>query len=298
MEQHKVDAHGAQFRVVTITPELAKKILDEPSYQPAVVNIRNRNINYRVVNRYVATMKAGQWQVNGEPIVFAACGARLNGEHRLRAIMEAGVPITTAVVTGINPAAFTTIDAGHSRSGANVLTISGHSDAKTLHAVAAAVMHYDRGMLSLTKRTSAFASNDELLSYVGNSMPLIIEACDAGRAINKSINGIGPAIAGSCYFLSRQSTINAEVVERFWRNLRETIAGGATEPVAVLIRTVNNARSSKHILSRPWTMAVLIKAFNAFAEHKNVPFLKWANDERFPAILGRPPRYVDNQAGD
>lgn len=81
--------------VERISPTIAKEYL-----------LSNRN-NYRklsrpVVNRYAEDMKAGRWELNGEPIVFDENGVLKNGQHRLAAIITAGVTVDIAVVRGVS----------------------------------------------------------------------------------------------------------------------------------------------------------------------------------------------------
>ena len=58
--------------VVVITPAEAAEIL-------RTKNKVNRAIDRRLVARLAASMKAGEWKVNGECIVFAPDGTLLDG---------------------------------------------------------------------------------------------------------------------------------------------------------------------------------------------------------------------------
>lgn len=85
---------GIEMKIETITPDKAVHYLKR--------NVDNyRKISKRKVQLYAEEMKAGKWQLNGEAIVFDQTGRLKNGQHRLAAIVAAGVPIKMTVVTGV-----------------------------------------------------------------------------------------------------------------------------------------------------------------------------------------------------
>lgn len=80
--------------VENIGPETARKYL--------MMNTNNpRKINWHVVHAYAEDMKAGRWVLNGEPICFDENGNLRNGQHRLYAIIRAGVVVQTLVIRNI-----------------------------------------------------------------------------------------------------------------------------------------------------------------------------------------------------
>lgn len=82
------------MQVERISPATAKEYLK--------ANKNNyRKLNRSVVNRYAEDMKVGRWELNGEPIVFDEEGTLKNGQHRLAAIIVAGVTVDIAVVRGV-----------------------------------------------------------------------------------------------------------------------------------------------------------------------------------------------------
>ena len=80
--------------VENITPEKAREYL------------KTNTDNYRKISRaksaiYAREMKAGKWELNGEGIMFAEDGTLKNGQHRLAAILMAGIPVRMTVIRGI-----------------------------------------------------------------------------------------------------------------------------------------------------------------------------------------------------
>lgn len=79
--------------VIDVTPELARVWLR--------ANTRNRNTRERAVTEYARDMVAGHWNLNGEAIKFAYDGSLLDGQHRLRAVIEADATVQMLVVVGL-----------------------------------------------------------------------------------------------------------------------------------------------------------------------------------------------------
>ncbi len=105
-------------KVMTVTPQEAALWLDTK-------NSRNRPISQSTVDRYVQEMRAGNWKMNGQSVIFGVSGQLLNGQHRLKACVAANMPFTTVVVYGIADETFDTIDDGNKRSLPDVLAIRG-----------------------------------------------------------------------------------------------------------------------------------------------------------------------------
>ena len=83
-----------EAKVQIITPELAEKYLEK--------NYNNyRHASSTAVNAYAEDMKNGNWELNGESIKFSENGSLIDGQHRLMAVVKAGVRIPMLVVTGI-----------------------------------------------------------------------------------------------------------------------------------------------------------------------------------------------------
>jgi hypothetical protein len=112
-----------------LTPDAAADLLD--------ANTINRNIRQRRVDQYARDMQAGHWQPVGEPIAISDAGRLLNGQHRLIAIMQAGVAIELPVLRGVAAEAQDVIDRGLTRSFSDVLRL--HYDQPSAVVMAAAV---------------------------------------------------------------------------------------------------------------------------------------------------------------
>ena len=102
--------------VVSVTPDMAQHWL--------TFNVTNRGIVNARVNQLKADMEDGNFCENGETIRFAQ-GKLLDGQHRLTALIMAGVTLRLTIVVGLDPESQVTMDTGRSRTPRDVLTIEG-----------------------------------------------------------------------------------------------------------------------------------------------------------------------------
>lgn len=101
----------------TITPETAADLLTR--------NIQNRPLNQKRVRQYMNDMLAGRWEENGEAIKITKDGRLADGQHRLKAIIQASRAARILVVRGLDNAAIPTLDTGKTRSAGDVISLSG-----------------------------------------------------------------------------------------------------------------------------------------------------------------------------
>jgi hypothetical protein len=88
-----VDGPELGHRVIEITPRMAADWLKR--------NPHNRPLQPRVINKYVRDMLDGNWVLDGQAITLASDGTIINGQHRLSAVVQSGVTISSLVVWGV-----------------------------------------------------------------------------------------------------------------------------------------------------------------------------------------------------
>jgi hypothetical protein len=71
-------------------------------------NAMHRKIKQKKVDEYMQEMKDGKWALNGKALIFDSNGRLLNGQHRLSAVVQSDVPLTTVVIRGVDPAVLET----------------------------------------------------------------------------------------------------------------------------------------------------------------------------------------------
>ena len=110
---------SASARVVTVTPELARVILDDH-------NRDNRRVKPSVVKRYARMMQIGDWKLSPETISISRTGRLLNGQHRLMAVAMSGVSVDFLFAYGFEEDVFAVLDRGSARTMADALGTAKH----------------------------------------------------------------------------------------------------------------------------------------------------------------------------
>jgi hypothetical protein len=110
-----------QTVTMTISPAMAELMLEH--------NTGNRSLSAVGVKTFAAAMKAGDWRLTGQPIIFSKDGALNDGQHRLSAIVAAGVSIRSDVRFGVDRSAFLATDIGRKRTAGDGLSIAGEKNA-------------------------------------------------------------------------------------------------------------------------------------------------------------------------
>lgn len=99
-----------------VTPEMAAEWLKR--------NTRNRSLSNVRISTLAGEIKAGTWRVTHQGIAFGKDGTLFDGQHRLSAIVAAGIAVPIMVTRGLSQQALDAIDTGATRRAADVLAIA------------------------------------------------------------------------------------------------------------------------------------------------------------------------------
>jgi hypothetical protein len=108
-------------------------------------NPENRALNVRLLSKLASDLVGGRWQFNGESIVVASSGELNDGQHRLEAVLQTGIPIRSVIAFGVPRESRATLDMGRVRSMADQLAVAGVASAALVSAIARVVMGWERG---------------------------------------------------------------------------------------------------------------------------------------------------------
>ena len=103
------------FEPAIITPQTAMELLEKrPDHQ--------RVLSKTTVKQYAELMRMGVWRSTHQPIALDTDGAVLDGQHRLAAIVSAGVPIEVIIARDCDPSTFSVIDVGLGRTASQFIS--------------------------------------------------------------------------------------------------------------------------------------------------------------------------------
>jgi hypothetical protein len=264
------DSNGAsppacKPEVMTVTPQIAQEWTG--------LNTRNRAVRYTKVAQYARDMRAGNWMLNGETVKIAADGTILDGQHRLYACIQAGVPFETVVIRGLPAEAQDTIDTGMARKFADQLALRGEVNTPLLGAIARWALRWLRGA-KMSGATDLDPTHEEMFTLL-EADPRIREACMWAVNVRGRFKSVSGSVWGMAWLLFHGSDhLAAEVF------LDKCLTGEdcpAGHPALAFRNRIWNAREAGERLTTYEQLAYLIIAWNAFKEDRPLKLVKFPN---------------------
>lgn len=242
--------------VRTITPKQAKEILETS-------NEGNRNVRKARVERWAREMKAGNWKLTGEPIIFAKSGRLLNGQHRLHAVVEANIPLTTVVIVGVDEGAFNVMDSGMARSMGDVFRSHGIKSGNQQASNTKFVMQYLDGVSLVNHKYMDKYTRDDLVAYF-EANRTAFEFADSRGCTLRNI-GLPRGVAGVVSYILYSADYDG--ADYFISRLQDGAGLRPTSPILALRNYIIRTFSASH---RPtdvadWLIPTIIRGYNDWA---------------------------------
>lgn len=258
-------------------------------------NGRNRQLRKLYVEKLAEAMKRGEWTMNGEPIQVADDGTLLNGQHRLRAVVQSGVTIPTLLVTGLPVEALRNMDTGTRRNLSDVLALRGEIDTTNL-AAALGLLHRYRNKARMDGAGRTAPTVHEALRLLERE-PSVREAVKTGRRLYRQ-NHMRLSVMAVLLYLFDEVEPGAGT--SFFEALcipDESVGS----PVRALQSILERNRLDRSYRLPPYSLcAMTIKAFNAWSNGTEISVLSFKpggdSPEPFPRI--RPELALADRAVD
>jgi hypothetical protein len=258
------------IQVVYVTPDMALEWLQK--------NTHNRRLSERLVGVYAEAIKNAEWRLNGEPIIFDKKNVLQSGQHRLMAIVEAMTPIWTVVVRGAEPDNVYSLDSGRKRRMADVLYLRGE---KNVNVLASALSWLWRWKAGAMDRLGETATNTHLLKLLDET-PEIRESIAWGDRWKSTLHFSSGLVAAIHWGLSQ---VDEEDTETFFNRVWEGTNLERHDPAFRLREWALNRRADAARPSQVVVAAIIIKAWNAFRDHREVKVLHFRGGETFPEAI-------------
>lgn len=254
---------------VRITPAMAKEMLKQ--------NFSNRRLSERAIKLYARDMVRGHWDgENGETVKFAADGCLLDGQHRLHAIIMAGVPVEMLVVTGLKRTAQKTMDVGRKRNASDTFMLDGESNTTILSAVLKRVALWDEGH---RRRFREPVSNADLAALL-EARPEIRRSVDIASRTHRAFKLLpGSAMGTTHHLLSR---IDMEKATWFFGKIETPSDLAQDHPVFILReRAVRDIGLQKRV-DDVRAMTYIIKCWNYYRKGESMERIQVTKDAPIP----------------
>ena len=262
---------------VKVSPQLAEELLKR--------NITNRPVKRATVNFYAGEMKKNNWQFNGDAIRISKMGKLLDGQHRLIAIIESETTQTYNIQLGLEDESFDVMDIGKVRNGTDTLAVAGYKHPGTVAAAVKIVSKYDAGKLQHDKmlKQADRLTNHEMKKWLQtHKEDLIIRCAERAGKFTRATNFLNAGTyCAFDYMFSRKN--EAKSIE-FFTLLSSGISVSPTENPAIYLMRQKLINMKGLVVDPVSRHALLIKAWNAFKQGKEIKRLHWAMEEDFPKI--------------
>lgn len=264
--------------VETITPQTAKEMLG--------ANTNNRDVSRKQVELFARTMSQQAWQLNGEAIKFSADGRLLDGQHRLLACMQSGVPFRTLVIRGLPDETQRTMDAGKTRTMANVLELQGKNSAGRLATIGRIIYVGDQLGIEAAILDNVTPTRNELLDFINATPQLETVASQAGQFYGRS----GHLLTASIYALLwwTFNEIDPDACEKFFDMLATGANLNEGNPILTLrnnLFEIGKRGAHSDRASRRRIVGMTIKAWNKWRNGQTAKILRFTPTEPFPDAI-------------
>lgn len=265
-------------KVQTVTPGKAAEWLD--------ANTTNRPLSKPVVRGFAEAMKRGEWVVTHQGIAFDTGGALIDGQHRLAAIVEAGLPVELTVFTDVADGSFDVLDTGKRRNAADVLAIEGEKSATMLAAMVRTVWLFENRPDLNWSGGAAAVTNHQIVETL-QAHPRLRDFTGRGEQIATATGMIKSAAGAASYLIER---VNKRADLTAWYEGVVEGTGLAKGDPRLLFRRAmfNGARKQ---LGQPLRrrdtrehVALFIRAFNAWATDETLAQLRFSSRDAMPRI--------------
>ncbi|MDH6228174.1 hypothetical protein [Streptomyces sp. MJP52] len=264
------------MEVVDVTPQLASEWLAR--------NTNNRPLSKNTVHQLAAQIQRGEWQLTHQGIAFDEDGVLIDGQHRLAAVVKAGIGVPMTVARGVPRTAFTVMDTGRKRTGRDALSLAGEANATHLAAALRGLHLYLNAPNSAWSGGASVTSNDQLLTLL-EQHPGVRDAVLHGVALNRGCRITVTAAAIGWYVTSRE---RPDIDQSTWQE--GVVTGARLEPgdprltlrntmLSLAVGKTHRRRddSREHLL-------YYLKAWNAWVEGRPIKLLRRSPNETMPAI--------------
>lgn len=242
-------------QIISLTPEMAELFLGR--------NPANRKVSETLVETYAHEIDRGRWVFNGEPIIISDTGELNDGQHRCRAVIEAGKPIETVLIVGIKRDTRTTLDQGRARTASDYLSMEGNINTVVLAAAANYVWQYAHHG-AVVGNTDKKATKSEVLETVDGNASLKRSVAFVSVAAAKAVGGA--SVLAFCHYTFR-NTQHPEDADFFIHTLMNGAGLKIGSPILYARNRLVNERGRIRANEKA---EIIFKAWNAWRRGENL----------------------------
>lgn len=253
--------------MIVMTPVLAMSILRK--------NTHNRPLSNATVKRYSKLMSEERWELNGEAVIIANDGALVDGQHRLRAVIDSGKNVPMFIVRGVSGSSYKTVDVGKTRSGADALAVLGEEYVKhrlVLAAAAKIVMSFNNDTYNCNQYKT---EHDALIEFVEKNKGLM-RSVEYAVTLHSARKIVPFSALAAMHFLFCKKDVDE--AEKFFHKLDTGEHMNKFDPVNLLRNKLFILSQSGGVIRAREVIPYLVKAWELVREGREVTRLIVQND--------------------
>jgi hypothetical protein len=249
-------------------------------------NTMNRHVRDSRVKQYASDMRSGLWRQTGDTIKITAKGDLLDGQHRLWAVIESGVPTEFLIVEGLDEEVMPAIDTGATRNLADVTRIAGYDNTATLATALRWLFWIDDSERTEELRSSMKGKHNKkptsgaLADYLNRNPDLTDRVAEIVE-YKKALKLLGAGLATAVYVLAHRESPGKAV--KFFQHLDSGVNLSTDSPVYQLRERMQMSPPRAATTER---FCLALKAFRLFADNKPSQALRWQKSEGIPVVGG------------
>ena len=258
-----------ESKTVLITPDIAENLLANNSI--------NRPFNKANLAYLKNQLLSNHWKLTHQGIAISKNGNVLDGQHRLKIVVETGMSVEMLVTSDLEEDVFSVLDTGKRRDGSDVLSINGATNTHCMSAGIKNYLLYNR-FKECSWRLRAFVCNTEVLNeYQLDPSGWQWTTCLAHGLTLKGILLPGPF---NCFlYLARQQGHKAAALEIFAKKVNQGLELSKGNPIHAF-RNRCIVSTTKRRDSQQW-LANYIKLFNHVVRGDEIVVFK---DQLYPPM--------------
>jgi hypothetical protein len=241
---------------ITATVE---RISPAKAHEMLSTNTKNRKMRTRTIRAFARDMAAGKWQLTGEAVKVDTAGNLRDGQHRMAAVIEAGVTVPMLVVRGVTPESQRVMDSGIKRNATDQLDMGGRKNTRIMAAAA---------RLALIEPAAGFVAEPvdqptttEILEFIEAFDEEITEAAQMSAFFSHHIP-IPPSV--TCVAWMNFVQIDADACMEFFDSMKQQRLNGEGDPRLALIRRLTKSSHQTERMPQRQALSLVYRAWNAW----------------------------------
>ena len=280
----KPKAKPVSVMVRRFTPNQAQELLDKSEEMANQgTALRNRPVSKPRVHRYSEMMRDGQWKMTGEPIQIHTDGYLLNGQHRLHAMVDAGVELDVVVVENVDDDSFRVMDTGMARRPADAILDLDVQSKTTVMAAARLVLGIEAGLTVTNTQELGLVTRQDQADFVARNLEWFQN--NIARAVKVGTKRIGTTTAWAAFLKLTDSAGAADKGIEFLDGVASGVNLSEGDP-RLALRSWLLSQSGTHTTI---LLATIIRSFNDWAAGRTRKIVRPFNPatQGWPTVAGQ-----------